>query len=322
MNVDNVASLLGPGPFTFNAVGTGTGDGGSITFTSNSLDAVSVGSAGQYVFNVAGGTGDASELTLQFAGDVVLNAGGVNGSSTNGGVLTVVASGNNITVNSNSISVGAGVGNGAAIGLIAGTDGTGLLTINDTSFVSQAQGAGPNGNGGELLFAGQDIILPANTAADPIELNTSGSGTGNGGFVTFVTGGSRAIVVGPLVGKAPKGPTTFLSIDAGSGLAGGNGGGIDIETGGALTVNMNGTTANPQDVTGTWNGASYIFAAGLNPPGAALIINGSINASGLNGGSAGFITLVSANKTAFAINPTSLPKNGIFRHSYGGWSRW
>ncbi len=77
-----------------------------------------------------------------------------------------------------------------------------------------------------------------------------------------------------------------------------------------MTINDVSLVTAARGVNGV-NGANYTFRAGAAAAG-ALIINGSLNAAGAGGTNGGVITLSSNIKDAFAINPTKLPKNGIF----------
>lgn len=292
---------------------SGTNGGGNITLNFNSANTLNVGQfGGDVYFASASANGAAGEITINAGGDVNLNDFGITNSANNGGKVTVVSQGNLSLNSSTAIRTGPLFGSGADITLLAGSDTTGNLILNDTSNLSQTNANGNNGNGGHLLLDGQAIVVTT-SLLNPLTLSAQGSGTGDGGSITYRTRETTALFAGNPSVAPKKGPAMFITADARSGVDGGDGGDIFIQTGGALTVNSELTTAAAQDTSGNWNGASYTFIAGTTAPkGAALVVNGSLNASGNNLGESGIIVLRSSSKNAFVIgNSSKPPKNGI-----------
>ncbi len=183
------------------AIGTGAGSGGDINFVWNNAGAVSLGSGVgdrfDFQFNASGtGTGGSANFTAQ--GDVTLNAGALVGNSTAAGAGNAsVSTSGNLTVNANSINVGGTDGAGAEIALAAGIiDGVGVLNLASTSFFSQANGTGADGDGGMLSLIGSNITYAATSAVSPLALTATGSGTGDGGTIIFRTGDTTATFIG------------------------------------------------------------------------------------------------------------------------------
>lgn len=296
------------------ATGTGNGDGGAVALSLRSTNSVDVSSAGLYSFDVsAPGSGTGGTVDAFFRGNVSLGAGGVVGTGGGGGGGLVVRSDGNVTVNSGSINLSGANGSGARISLNAGVNAAGTLILNDTTFLNQADATGANGDGGAIVLSGSTNIQFASSAISPLTLSADGIGTGNGGLVSYRSGSTvSTYVVNPAAVIKSKGATSFLNISAKSGASGGHGGQIDVVTGGALTVDPAFMTAGPQSSTGDWDGAFYSLQAGtVGTRGAALIVQGSINADGVNNGLGGGIVLSSRSSTAFAVNGGVSTRNGV-----------
>ncbi len=292
------------------AIGTSIGDGGSIQFAWNSASPVSLGTGASDKFDFqvnASGTGSGGAVNFTTQGDVTLNAGALVGNSTAASAgSAVVTTNGNLTVNTGSINVGGTAGKGADIELTAGAiDNVGTLNLADTSFFTQANGTGAAGNGGTLLLSGSNITYAATSAASPLALTATGSGTGDGGTVIFQTRDTTATFVGNPA-RAPRSPFHFITAEA---HGGGNGGTIDIETGGNLTISDASLINATGGSTGTLKGANYTFAAGKAATG-TLIITGSLNADGVGGGTGGLISLSSNSTSNFTVGVAN-PRNGI-----------
>jgi len=272
----NAFNILGNLPLSFDV--SGSVNGGTFVFTRSSTTGLTLGTANVSV-DATGGTGNGGSVTFVTGGDLTVNAGGISG---------------------------AGADDGASIELVAGESGTGILTLASKTFIEDAKGAGANGDGGFLRLSGSSIVFD-NTAILPLILDVSGVGTGNGGTVVYEDRSTVNTVVGS-VDKPPKQPINFLNIDARSGAAGGNGGAVDIITGGLLIVNPSDLLVGPLGTDG--NGALISLQAGTN-----LVVSGGLgdlSALGVGTGTDGAIALKSNSKTVFSFDGGKTPKNGVF----------
>ncbi len=285
INADTVTSSK---EVVLTAVGT-SGKGGIIQVNlgahGGAIDTTTIGGAGSNFKLDAHGVTDGGTASFTTTAPVVVNAGGINAAGTNG-------SGAKLEVRSLFFDV----------------------TLNDTSFLSQADATGNNGNGGEIDLKGTLGINFANSVSSPLVLSANGIGTGNGGTVNFAVASSDIPLFVGTPSKSPKSAANYITTSAKSGLLGGDGGSISVENGTSLTVDMKAADASAQSTVGKWNGASYSFDA--NPNGSSnvskLVITGSIDADGINGGNAGIVSLQSNSaKTAFTLNAGKTPKNGI-----------
>ncbi len=311
----SAGTIFAPAPLNLEAMGTGTGDGGSITLTVRAASSRNVGTGGDFTFNAsAPGSGNGGLITANFGGDVALSSGGIIGSGGGNGGSAVINANGNITYFFGGINVQGGNGDGAVLSLNAGQDGVGSIILDATDFLGQANATGANGNGGVINLTAPTSIVFDSSLAAPLVLSANGVGNGDGGFVSYRTNNiAQTFIVDPLsVIKAPKPPVTFLQISAKSGAAGGHGGGIDVSVGGILTVDPLFMTAGPQASAGNWDGALYSLQSGTgSAKGGALIINGSLNANGVNAGLGGAIALSSRVSSAFSVNSGVASKNGI-----------
>lgn len=308
-------SVLTSGPanhLTF--IADGTRNGGAIGFELNNTAGASVGSAGTYEFQFNGGAaGNSGSANFTHGGDINLGSNAFIGTSGNNGGAASVISRGNITVAATDVFALQGTaGRGAQVELQAGTDGSGTLALGaNTGFFTQANGTGSNGDGGALILTGSDITYVAGgSAATALNLNAQGVGNGNGGTIIFSSNGTTPLFVGA-PSKAPKAPFSFISANASAGqsVAGtGDGGTVEISTGGNLTISDTSLVTAARGANGS-DGANYTLNAGTAAAG-TLIITGDLDASGLGGISGGNITLSSNSKTAFSINKSG-PKNGI-----------
>jgi hypothetical protein len=296
-------------PLAMSALGLGNDNGGQIDFTLRSTNAVTLGLSGQYTFDVSSqGTGNGGIVQGTFGGDVTLAAGSVVANGT-GGTSVGIQSDGNITVNAAAFSVRNQNGNGSGIGLSAGRDGTGVLTLNDLAFFQEANGNGTDSNGGSLSLVGNGIVTPGigNSVNNPLVLTAAGTGNGNGGSVSYVNSSSTPIFVGAPP-KAPKGNSIFIEVEASAGDAVGStgrGGSAIIRSGGNLTVSNTSLINIARGENGTI-GSSYNLGAGFGDGKGQLIVNGSLSTNGNQGS----ITLESDSKTAFVLNGSNV-KNGI-----------
>lgn len=279
--------LIRTAELELNAVGTAGGRGGFINvelgvfFGTTSVTTVG-GTGSNLKFDAHGGT-DGGTVKILSSGPIVVNPGGIDAAGSNG--------------------------SGAQFQLSSFDS----LTLNDISFLSQADATGNNGNGGGIKLSGTagGIIYP-NSLASPLALSANGIGTGNGGEILFQARlESTPLFVGAPV-KTPKTAANFITTSAKSGLLGGHGGSITVRNGATITVDTDAFDASPQSNVGTWNGASYNLDGLFGSGASSIIIDGSLNASGINGGNGGVVDLTSNNtKAAFSLNAGKVPKNGI-----------
>ncbi len=280
--VDSSVIVNGP-TFKVQANGTGTGDGGTINYYNKSAFVIS-------------DSGD-----VQFAA----SAPGAGGS-------LFVTSESDITVGSNGIVLLGSNGNGSNIQLEASPfSAPGNLIITDTNFLAAADAHGAQGDGGSIYLGGRTITSP-NSFSSPLQLSANGVGTGNGGSITYnVLNDLTPLYIGA-PSKQPK-SGNFLAISAESGINGGDGGDVQVVTGGSLYVDTSAMTIAPRSSVGNWDGSNINLQAGFTvaPKDGSLRILGDISTSGVNNGDAGFLNLTSNSKKAFEIGTSKLPKNGI-----------
>ncbi|MBX9951717.1 MAG: hypothetical protein K2Y39_21280 [Candidatus Obscuribacterales bacterium] len=299
---------------TLQSVGTGSGNGGFVGLTLRSAGAVDVSSAGLYSFDVsAPGAGSGGSVDAFFGGSVTLGSGAVVGTGGAGGGGLIVRAVGNVVVDGGSINLSGANGSGARISLNAGVNSIGTLFLNDTLFLSQANATGANGDGGAITLTGSTAIQYVSSLINPLTLSANGIGTGDGGLISYRSGSTvSTFIVNPSAIISAKPPVNFLNISAESGGAGGNGGQIDISVGGALTVDPGFMTAGPQSAIGNWDGAFYSLQAGtVGARGGTLVVQGSINASGVGSGLGGGIVLSSRSSTAFSVKSGVATKNGV-----------
>lgn len=271
------------GALILNATGTGTGIGGTLSYTNLSTTPLVVSSS-NFVFN-AGSTVAGGTVFVHAGGDLEIKAGAFNNGATNG--------------------------NGGQISLFAGDSGTGQLILTDTSFFSQASGTGAAGNGGILDLEGVGIVFTSSSGA-PLQISANGSGTGNGGQIFYEDSSTLQTFIGAPT-KAPKGAANFVTLSAVSGLNGGNGGTIDFSVGGNLTANSANIVANPRDGVGNWDGAAITLDGGSKlSKGGVFVLNGDLTVDAVNNGNGGNITLSVRSTKAFVLSTTKLPKTGVF----------
>lgn len=308
-------SVLTSGPanhLTF--IADGTRNGGVIGFELNNTAGASVGSAGTYEFQFNGGAaGNSGSANFTHGGDINLGSNAFIGTSgNNGGSATVISSGNITVAATDVFALQGTAGRGAQIELQAGTDGSGTLALGaNTGFFTQANGTGTDGDGGALILTGSNITYAAGgTAATALNLTAHGVGNGDGGTVIFRTVATSQVLIGAPA-RAARAPFTFVTADASAGQAlgsTGDGGTVEITTGGNLTISDTSLVTAARGANGS-DGANYTLKAGTAAAG-TLIITGDLDASGQGGINGGNITLASNNKTAFSINKSG-PKNGI-----------
>ncbi|HEY9869229.1 MAG TPA: hypothetical protein V6D08_08695, partial [Candidatus Obscuribacterales bacterium] len=194
------STLVSPGgsPWTFSARGStsGSGNGGTVSITTTSGDITFGSAAGQIAsVNVSSGT-----------------SGGNGGS-------VLLAAGQNLSVNTASITAGplGTTGNGATFNLSAGTAGSGLTNINGTL---SANGTG-SGNGGSITIAYNDptdpFVVGGTVSRSGItgSLSANAPGAGQGGTVslTNIAAAPLSVALGGTISAASaSGPAGTIKL--------------------------------------------------------------------------------------------------------------
>ncbi|MBX9879478.1 MAG: hypothetical protein K2Y22_13540 [Candidatus Obscuribacterales bacterium] len=288
-----------------NANGNSSGNGGIITISTTNA-AVSVGSsAGNISISAVSGAsgGNGGQVTISSGQGLTINAAslslGPQGTNGNGAVLALSAgtTDTNILTLTGSLLGLSGAGTGLAGQLTLTSAHNGTLTIGNATIAANA-GSTSNGNGGQILItSGTGSLTMSNTA-----LSANGAGTGAGGLISL-TGGSTSIASG--------------TITAAAGATSGNGGQLTLSStilsisGGTLALSANGT--------GTGNGGSISIASTSTFTGFAIgSASGNLTisaVSGAGGGNGGTVSLVSG--WDLSIDPSGGNLNIGPQGSYG-----
>lgn len=176
-------------------------------------------------------------------------------------------------------------GNGGSIAIIVPNT---LLLLPGGETLSANANGNDRFNGGSITIVAHDFY---NISAGPLKLTANGSGTGNGGMVSFT---EKQPVKLEIIGDVSNG----LLISATGGSAGslaGNGGTVILNTAGNLTVDPHFLNINPLGLNG--NGGNYTF----NHQYGTMVINGTIDASGVGYGNGGSINISTSTGTPFGI---------------------
>lgn len=290
-----------------------SGNGGSIEIITADI----VNPTGTFTFNVNGTTGDAGSFVYETRADLTVATGGditVSATGSGDGALIDIKTNGDLTIGTGGLNVAHTRGDGARLLLTAAADGTGTLTLNETSFLAEANAKGIPGDnffGGEISLKTQ-LIDFTSSPTSPLQLSANGLGLGGGGTIEYVTEDATPTFFG-IIKKTPKPPADFLRISATSGILGGDGGSITVRTGGNITVNDTSLIDAHTNSSTLAAGANYTLEAGnLDGKQGYLIIAGSLDASSVGGGIGGTITLISDNKKDFVLNNgKKAPKNGV-----------
>jgi hypothetical protein len=263
------------------ANGTGTGDGGNISLTSNSTTVFTTGAASLNGVD----------------GAVVANAGATSGA---GGTLSITNSGKGgLTISSTASALFSNVATNGAGGSLTLNGGTGTLTIAavdpiNLNGVSTAAigfaGGTANINTDRIAVTGGPLLITANGTIDKdggnISITTKASTTGGDLFI----------------GTTPT--TISLSATGGSmDSLEGNGGTVTLSAGRNLIMNTAGLTVGP--LSGNGKGATISLTSGTAKVGQIgvgdLQITGTLNASGNGEGDGGTISLTSMSNDVFVV---------------------
>jgi hypothetical protein len=280
----NVASLSNSGtsPLVLNASGAGTGNGGTISITTNTaldqsigignlpgdieLMAANGGSVGSSTPN--GGT--VSFTNLNPAGKLVVDTNGLvltSGTQVNGASITLSAGiitgpgGGQLSINADAVG-STGSANGGKLSITETANSPSPVTLGGASgnFILSAQGGLLGGNGGSVTFSTQgQLLLTTDTSG-----NVLGSGLGFSANVApqFMNGnGGSLTLTAASFANANNAATTPLIFNS-EGQGTGNGGHIrlnQLDPTSNLTI---GTGAGDVEFN-TSNGASGLFGGGV-----------------------------------------------------------
>ncbi|MBY0547729.1 MAG: hypothetical protein K2W95_10570 [Candidatus Obscuribacterales bacterium] len=282
------------------------GDGGG--FGASAFGAITLPSVEANGGGEAGHGGNMNISSTSF--DNVSLTLSANGSgSGNGGTIRVQSDENFDARSGVSISAHGGeAGNGGNLLLSSGQD---LLVESSDWDLS----AGTNGNGGSVVLrAGESGAV--STLSVTGRINVDGNGAGNGGYIEIAAlGEGTDLTIGA------GGDATVLS--ARSGTAGGDGGAINVTSGGNLSVNgpslrvyARGEDGNGGSISLTAGGAGggVIGAAALSfgtssssSAPAMLTVNGRLSTNGAGTGDGGTITLAAqGSQGVIQVNESSL----------------
>ncbi len=290
-------------PLTFTANGAGaTGNGGLISFTSNSTTALTIGSA---------------------AGNLTLSATGTNGGSIS------VSTGGDLTVNTAQLTPGPTNGAGAGISLLAGTAGPGILTLVGTL---SADASGTPGNyggiGGSLTLQTNiptvftvPLFSVAGTSNGSVDITNAGAGlsvtvpyTNISNLSLKSTGGSGSISISKPIGNAATSSITLMAngtgkvTDAQITLAGS----LTLASGsGAISVTkFNGSfvSANTTGMVAVTNTGAALLSIGASS-GSTLTIKSAGNMDDTGAITAGTVLLQSTSKTGIVSVDAAIDAN-------------
>lgn len=233
-------------------------------------------------------------LSTSAQNGVMLSATG--GNSGNGGTIEVLAPNNSIAADASALTVAAGTsgtgGNGGTIILSAGH----TLTLAG-SFIATGHGSG---NGGQINASGFTVNMGLGSMSVD-----GGSNGGNGGSITMSSVGPGTfsvrsvalIAANPNPSATPSESATTSTSSANvldglnarggsSGSAAGNGGTINLQSGGNLAVETSAFSVRPLGSNG--NGGAISLVAGTNVAG-TISVQGDLSARGVGTGNGGNI---------------------------------
>lgn len=275
----------GAGDFTLLAQsGLNGGNGGSVSFLTKG--ALTVDLAGVKV-NPRGTNGNGGSINLRgstvsnaVAGNLVVDASGV-GTGDGGFVEVNTLSNLNVGLGTSEISLVARSGLTGGDGGEARAVSSGILSV-DTQAID-VDPRGTNGAGGTIFLFADAITWPT-VATEPLGLDASGIGTGDGGSVIVSTVGTTPVSIGQAAGE--------IQLSAQSGLTGGDGGTASVNVFAAvLNIDANAISVSPRGTNG--NGGS------IRLRGNTLLFPGALalSANGIGSGDGGLISLSQTNSS-------------------------
>lgn len=281
--VDSLSTAtLSGGAMTFNADGTGTGNGGFVQMFNNYIVNNVQSSQGVKLTANGAGTGNggfAQAVANNFDANLTLKPGLLTLSATsgsqsgNGGTIDTKAGGM-LSVDPAAITTGAvGLqGNAQRLTIVGGTRGFNGGGITFTKGGTLSNNGKGSGYGGLVQIGafGNDSDLSYSAGGIPVNVSANGGVNGNGGFITSQAGHNLDV-------------RGTMSADAGS--SGGQGGTIDVfarlpADGGTGTYSQNNGTLTAKG-SGVGDGG-FIRARGPS----VTMTNSSIEVDGANGGTA------------------------------------
>jgi len=312
LNSNGTLNLVNGG--VINASGVGNGDGGSIDISLMQGATLQVTGAGPVTLAANGaGTGNGGHVRVDVPFDttdlsigpaagsnlIISATGGSPGSTSGDGGFVELRTGGNITLDLTALNVAplGASGNGGTIHLFTNNfsnfAGANVNLVN--AGVINAGGVG-SGNGGSIVIAGATLQV---TGSGPVALTANGGSTGNGGEINVLLSGAGDVAIGSAAGNLVTSAT-----GGSAGSASGNGGRVDVETSGNLTIDL--TSLNVAPLGSDGNGGTIFFR------GSSLsLVNGAvIDESGVGNGSGGHITLQAGTLQLPAGGPFTLKANG------------
>ncbi len=261
--INITAAVLNPIPnLTFNANGSGTGGGGSITM---------IQTAGTNAINIGPAAGN--DYTLS----AVAGAGGGSGgtiSVTSGGPITLDMAG----ALAQPVNAGSG-GSGANYTFAAGTVNASEVNIVSGNVDSSAVGTNQPG-GNVTITASNGILVQGN-------INASGTGTASGGVITLTAATQQMFGIDSAGGQIAGVNGTIRS-------DGGSGGTINITNPGGIQIIGNNANTDISVTASGGSGGNLNFNASNGPislaSGMTFNLNAAGNTAGFNGGN---LTLIS-----------------------------
>lgn len=326
--------------------GVTSGGGGAVFVNSN--DGVNATSLEQINADSGptGGQGGIIDISNAGTGGITLSGGlssrGVNDGSididaTSGQLLvagntfvevrtnSVSGTDGTITLNADNIQINPGASMSLQGGIVDVTTTGGGIFAPGASFTAQQSGQlnlnlsnnlidarGVAGAGGSIDLRAPAVNF-ASSSTNPLRLLTDGDANNSAGGIFFLSENAVATVIGqPAVKKLPKGPTDFLVLSANAGdSAIANGGNLQVSVGGSLFVDPAGLQNSPSSLGGDAGGVSLTSGQTVTKKGSPLVVTGSLNADGINGGAGSVVGLFSNFKKDFVLGATKVPKNGI-----------
>ncbi|HEY9774325.1 MAG TPA: hypothetical protein V6C81_11040 [Planktothrix sp.] len=250
--------------FYLEALGSGGGQGGTISVTGGALTVASPSATPAFNVNTAGSNGNGGKITvnsssLTLSGTLIAEGTGTGA----GGIITLSSSGstifsgsavlldargnasathgNDTTINvtaSNAITIGTGTGNVYMNAYNPGSGNGGSVYIKSTGGAITANGSNINASAGTGNGQGGSISLNAKTTLTTSgNLNVQGFGSGQGGDITLTAGGQ-------LTGGS-------ANVIADGGSSGGTGGVIAISYKGSTAVTLGTVSAASSTNGGT-----------------------------------------------------------------------
>jgi hypothetical protein len=272
-NTAGVAGVFSVNAPTLTADATSTITAGAVSFTTSSL----TNNGTITTVNVVG-----SGLTVQNATGalIVAGAGTINSptaiSLSAMGNLTVALA-NGVVDKTNNLSLN------ATNGILALPGNT--LSVNQDG----------SGNGGTINLTAAKITTAGLPSAISLSANGASGSTGNGGEITVSITATTPLAVGSAAGD--------ITASANAGTSGGDGGSVNIQNAGNLTVDA---TKLSVLAAGNGNGGHILLQAGSSTSTGNLIVTGDLHADGVGTGNGGSITLASSSKSPIIVGTTKV----------------